>query len=225
MGLGHAQQSRVDSKLRKVSTKLEWMLGFLLMLEIGTEATVGGWIPTFAILAGVSEKEGATVYVTIFWVSMTVMRFAYAYLPGTSSQKMKRSQEMIVATSLGLLLLIYAGWIRFACLAGCILFGVAMAPMYALVYSLPSEFGFRLAESQTSTIVVCSEFAEGTLTSPTGKLMEWGSYRMLLYSEIFMALSMWLLRNRVVAEFKSLSESGGAELEVELTEVKKEQPG
>ena len=116
------------------------------------------------------------MYVTVFWVAMTALRFGMAFIPGTSSRKMRVCLEMIVVTALAVLFLIWLGFIKFACYLACVLFGVFMAPLYALVFSMVNEFGYKLEERQTTTIVLCAQLAEGSLTFFTGKLMEWFSY-------------------------------------------------
>ena len=78
---------------------------------LGMEITFAGWISSFATLSKVTDAKGATVFPSIYWVSMTFFRIFLAFLPGSSSKKLKNL--IIINMSFGVLCLavIYAGYV------------------------------------------------------------------------------------------------------------------
>ena len=89
------------------------MLCLSLFLDIGMEITFAGWISSFSLLQGVSSKEEATIYPAIFWGVMTIFRFLLAFLPGRSSQKLRRLIEATMLVAGLSLVLIGFGLVEF----------------------------------------------------------------------------------------------------------------
>ena len=140
------------------------------------------------------DKEGATVFPSIFWIFMTIFRILLAFVPGTSSRKLK---VLILANALSgiiSLVIIYAGHVEFACYLSSMLFGMSMSSIYPLILTVPIEAGLALEEHQTSNIVMVGMISEGVLTMCVGWLMKWFHVNMFFYSLIFFALMMWFIR-------------------------------
>lgn len=53
-------------------------------MYVGLECTYGGWISSFAVMRGVTDQQGATLFPALFWVMITIFRFMLAFLPGKS---------------------------------------------------------------------------------------------------------------------------------------------
>lgn len=58
------------------------ILGALFFIYYGEEIGLAGWISSYAVLLGTDDKEGATKYPFIFWVSITTFRFILAGMKG-----------------------------------------------------------------------------------------------------------------------------------------------
>lgn len=76
---------------------------------------------------------------------MTLFRFMFAFVPGTTSDKMKYLLYGTFATSMLSLLLISSGLTHYACYLSAVLFGVSMSTLYVQVFTLSPQFGFNLA--------------------------------------------------------------------------------
>ena len=116
--------------------------------------------------------EEATLFPSVFWIMITVFRFALAFLPGTTSTKMQCLLYSIVATAIVSLLLVKAGLVWLACYLSAVAFGVSMSSVYILIISLTNQFGLTLGEHQTSNIITCSVLGEGVLTMVVALLMK-----------------------------------------------------
>lgn len=145
------------------------------------ECTYGGWISSYSILAGVSDKEAATIFPTIFWIAITAFRFGLAFVPGSTSKKMDILIKANIIVGVVTILLIKAGLTLFSCYMCSIAFGLAMSSLFPLILSLCTEFGFALDEAQMGNLVTCGVVAEGVITMFVGMLMN-TNIDMLFYS-------------------------------------------
>lgn len=116
-------------------------LCFFLFLYEGSECTYAGWISSFAVLKGVTDNQGATIYPCVFWVMMTIFRFALAFASGTSAAKLKWLILMTITAGLISIAIVLLGFTEVACYVSGILFGVALSSVYPLVLSIPLEYG------------------------------------------------------------------------------------
>ena len=74
----------------------------------------------------------------------TVGKFALIYVPGTTDQKMSRCLEGVAVGAILTFGLIGLGLVKAACFFVTITLGMALAPLYPLIYSLPSQFNTHL---------------------------------------------------------------------------------
>ena len=112
------------------------LIGMYLFIYVGCETSYGGWISSYSILAGVSERAEATFYATIYWIVITITRFISAIAPGTSSQKMRFLLRGVVLAGVICLTLIYSGYVHFTCYFGGIIFGMFFSCLYILSFSI-----------------------------------------------------------------------------------------
>lgn len=115
----------------------EIILCVSLFLYIGMECTYGGWISSYAVLVGASGMEEATIFPSIFWIMITIFRFILAFLPGTTSTKMKFQLYGNMASAIVSLLLVKSGLFWLACSFSAVTFGIAMSSIYTLILSIP----------------------------------------------------------------------------------------
>lgn len=67
-----------------------------------------------------------------------------------------------------------------------ILYGLCNSSLYALLFTVPQEFGYRLKINYSVVFVFWSSLGEGTLAVGVGKFMGWFSYDWLIYGMFFM---------------------------------------
>lgn len=150
------------------------------------------------VLNHIADKEGATIYPTIFWTAMTLARLVIAFLPCSSSQKLKSLILGSFFSGAISLILIYMNLLTLACYASAVLFGISLSSIYPLIFSFPLEQGFTLEDSQTTNIVTTGLISEGIMTALAGVLMHWLDLNMFFFSLCFMTLAMFVLEKYCV---------------------------
>jgi fucose permease len=55
---------------------------------VGQEAGFAGWVSPYAVLQNFSNKEHATMYSSMYWISITISRFVLASVKGSDAKKM-----------------------------------------------------------------------------------------------------------------------------------------
>jgi fucose permease len=209
----HCSPLRKDSV---VSRPLEYSLCLMLFLYVGMEFIYGGWISSYAVLSGVTDNQGATIFPTIFWIFMTIFRFSLAFQKSSSSQKLKSLLEGNILSGIVCLVFIYLGFVTFTCYVSGFFFGLCMSVIYPIIFTFPLENRLSLEDSQTANIVTAGVLSEGLLTMFVGLLMQWVHINVLFYSISVVAVLMWLLRKyclHLIEQQKNKVESG---LQLEL---------
>lgn len=181
-------------RAKSISTTLQCILALFIFLYVGMECTYGGWIPSYAVLTGVTDPQGATKFPSLFWVLLTMFRFLLAYAPGSSSKKLRLLIQGNFYTGIISLFLIFAGFNTLACYISGVLFGLSMSSIYPLVFTFPIEEGLIIENSQATNIGIAGVVSEGVLVMIVGKMMEWIHINMLFYSLTVCAVILWLLR-------------------------------
>ena len=165
----------------------------MLFLYIGMEDDYAGWISSYATLSGVSSKEQATIFPMLFWGLMTASRFGCSAIPGSNYQKLTLALKATAVSAIFTIVLIHDGWGLIACYFSAVLMGITMATLYPLIFSMASDFGWRLNEHQTNNIYAGGVIGEGILTMFVGELMKWVSSKVLFLSHIILALVVLML--------------------------------
>ena len=115
---------------------------------------MAGWISSYAVILNIDDKEGATRYPLIFWISITVARFLLAGMQGKVSQKfvlLIRCQILFLVISL---LFVWLGLVGFAVYWNSLLIGLCFSSMYAFLYTLPLDFGQEIDPKQTAFLIM-----------------------------------------------------------------------
>lgn len=66
-----------------------YILAACFFFTVGQEAAFGGWISSYTVLHNLSSKEHATFYSSLYWISITFFRFAFAVLKGSPTRKVQ----------------------------------------------------------------------------------------------------------------------------------------
>jgi len=99
----------------------------------------------------------------------------------------------MVATTLLLVICVFANQKVFAAYGGAILVGAFLASMFALFMTLPGEFGFKVTSSNTANFMMSASMGEGALTMPIGYAMGIIGPSMLFVMMLVFSLLMYFI--------------------------------
>jgi len=145
----------------------------LAFLYVGMESAVGNWMSTFAIRAASWSFSGSSLAVSVFWAALLLGRLLTpAMLAILPERRLYRAS--VVATIAGISLLLAAHDPR-TVLAGSVLTGLALAPMFPLIISLLMA---EMGESRNAGWVFATaglggavlSWLTGTVSTDTGSL-------------------------------------------------------
>jgi fucose permease len=157
---------------RKEATTILYF-AVLAFLYVGIEASIGNWMSTYATRATAWTFAGSTVAVAVFWAALVSGR---AITPVILSwlTELGLFRASVLATITGVLLLL-AAHRPLTLLAGSILSGLALAPLFPLILALFLE---EIGESRNAGWVFAVaglggavlSWLTGTISSSTGSL-------------------------------------------------------
>lgn len=125
---GAATRTTTREALREPVT---WLLAIFLLMYVGAEVSLGGWITTFMLDVRHADSFPAGMAVTGFWLGLTVGRLVLGFLTGRIGEKVAITLYLLV--SIGLLLLY---WLVPNFLASAIVvafLGFALGPFFPAV--------------------------------------------------------------------------------------------
>ena len=144
---------------------------FMLLVYFGEETGFSGWISSYVVMLNLDTKEGATKFPSIFWVFLTIFRFALAGMPGKVSYKLILLTKIQIVSYIISIILTMLGYSLFAVYWNSILAGIAYSSMYALMYTLCIEFRQSITPSQTASIMMFPNLGEGFACAIIGYTM------------------------------------------------------
>ena len=199
----------------------------LFMLLVGEETAFGGWVSSYAVINHIQNKEDATFYGSLFWVTVTLFRFIFLVLPGKPSKKslVMYIISVFVAGSSLLFLHVFpqqaSAWVIYSSVG----FGIAFSILFPLLLSTPKEFGIDLKPSDNSNFVIAASLGEGIVAVLTGYLMDWFGSDMLFYSilgvNVVVLIGHWIM----VRELNKEAEEYGIVVSGDERESKKKESG
>jgi MFS transporter, FHS family, glucose/mannose:H+ symporter len=157
--------------IREATTILYFAV--LAFLYVGIEASIGNWISTYATRATVWTFAGSTLAVALFWAALVLGR-AITPLILAWVTELGLYRASVFATITGVLLLL-AAHRPLTILAGSVLSGLALAPLFPLILALFLEeiggsrnAGWVFAVAGLGGAVL--SWLTGTISSGTGSL-------------------------------------------------------
>lgn len=144
-------------------------LAFLLtiVLYVGFEITFGGWISTYAVLAGM-EKNEAAILVTWFWVSLSLGRLVS--VPLLRFISLERMVLVLLFVSILTSVLLTLDVLPLTLIA--LLFGLGCSALFPMIFT----FGSRLIPftgKRTGYVFLCCGLGAMVAPSLTGPLIEY----------------------------------------------------
>jgi fucose permease len=108
---------------------LLWMLGFMLLLYVGVENGVGGWVTTYLHLTTPLSVETAALVSSGFWGAFTVGRFIGAMAGTRLGSRRLLAMTLCLSTAAGLLFALSSGNQTLSIVA-IVLMGLGFGPVY-----------------------------------------------------------------------------------------------
>jgi fucose permease len=171
----------------------------LAFLYVGMESAVGNWMSTFAIRAASWSFSGSSLAVSVFWAALLLGRLLTpAMLTILPERRLYRVS--VAATIAGISLLLAAHRPQIV-LAGSVLTGLALAPLFPLILSLLLA---EMGESRNAGWVFATaglggavlSWLTGTVSTDTGSLRI-GLLVPAAAALLMMALITWRRSNRM----------------------------
>jgi fucose permease len=171
----------------------------LAFLYVGMESAVGNWMSTFAIRAASWSFSGSSLAVSVFWAALLLGRLLTpAMLTILPERRLYRVS--VAATIAGISLLLAAHRPQIV-LAGSVLTGLALAPLFPLILSLllaemgeSRNAGWVFATAGLGGVVL--SWLTGTVSTDTGSLRI-GLLVPAAAALLMMALITWRRSNRM----------------------------
>lgn len=148
------------------------LMSVAVFLIIGSTLTYGSWISSYAVLNNFATKERATSYSSLFWISITFFRFLMVAVPGSPSRKIIYLNAGSLLTVLLSYVVIFSINAELGLLFFSIIFGLCQWVLFPLLLTIPSEFGFKLTMTDSSTVFIFGSLGEGVVALLVGKTME-----------------------------------------------------
>jgi MFS transporter, FHS family, glucose/mannose:H+ symporter len=145
----------------------------LAFLYVGMESAVGNWMSTFATRAASWSFSGSSMAVSVFWAALLLGRLLTPAMLSVLPER-RLYWVSVVATMAGILLLLAAHSPQIV-LAGSVLTGLALAPLFPLILSLLLA---EMGESRNTGWVFATaglggavlSWLTGTVSTDTGSL-------------------------------------------------------
>jgi len=171
----------VDPTIKKVSRTTEslkqpvtWIVALFLLLYVGVEVSLGGWLVTFMLRVRDGEPFASGMVVTGFWLGLTFGRVILGFVTGHIGEKIAIAGYMIACMGLQLCFWLINNFISSAIFAAWL--GFFLGPLFpaAIVVAtklLPSELhvsaiGFAAAFGGGGAAVL--PFAVGAIAQAKG---------------------------------------------------------
>lgn len=173
-----------------------------MFIYLGTIVSQSVWSSSYAVITGVYDKENATIFLTIFYLVSTVSRFGIALIKIKTSDKLKYSITGIIVFEVLSVIILWSGMAKSALFFNSLAIGVSLSSIYALIFSVSSEFDQPLTERQASSIAIWGVVGEGALSPICAKLMQFISPDMYFFFIMAMGVIMELARRHLMTEFQ-----------------------
>ena len=103
---------------------------------------MGSWIPTYAIKAGISDKEHSGIYSMMFWVPNCIFRLVWIYIPLNFHAKLKIIVYSLAFVGILTFFLQSFQLYKAVCIVGPIAAGILLSNLYAIFLALPTQCGY-----------------------------------------------------------------------------------
>lgn len=110
------------------------------------------WSFSIAVMSYDYTKKQAIIFPSIYSVFNIICKFMWIFLPLKGTERFKLVTAMLLIGSFASLMLAKLGGLSISLYFDCIIMGIFMSPLSALITSISSDFGKPLTEMQASKI-------------------------------------------------------------------------
>jgi len=131
-------QSGEKRPVKIYRSPLVWMLGMLILLYVGTETGIGGWVTAYMNITTAMPYERATLIASGFWMALTIGRLASVFL----GLRLKATRVLAISLGgslLGGILMVAASGDRVFTITAVLLTGFCFGSIFPTVISLTTE--------------------------------------------------------------------------------------
>ena len=176
------EQRRAARSVPLYRSPLLWALGLLLLLYVGTENGVGGWLPTYLLRTTTLAAASAALATSAFWLALTGGRVVGALLGTRLAPHALLFISLAGSLAGGLILALSAGSAPLT-IAGVLVLGLCFGPIFPTTLAITTGT-FRHSAGTAASVVVA-------LGSVGGMLLPW--LQGVLLDRSGPSASMWLV--------------------------------
>ena len=114
-----------------------YLVAMIFFFVVGQECTYGGWVSSYSVLQGFSSKQHATLYSSVYWISITFFRFCLAFVHGKASKKINVLFMVAILQTFLSLFIIYRVDAEVGLIVSSIIFGLSNSVMFPLLLMIP----------------------------------------------------------------------------------------
>jgi len=179
----------------------EFLVVLMLLIYHGSEASLGGWIKTYAELSkNISTKDG--LYATsLFWITFSIGRALAIPL----SLLLDLPKQIVVLlsgislTSITSLILVMMDMERQAMLVGALGLGLFMSGMYPSIIGLTTALGMFTTQKNTARYILGGSIGSALIPFVTGYILRKYDHNILFYNQMFFSVILVILYLLIVS--------------------------
>jgi hypothetical protein len=179
----------------------EFLVVLMLLIYHGSEASLGGWIKTYAELSkNISTKDG--LYATsLFWITFSIGRALAIPL----SLLLDLPKQIVVLlsgislTSITSLILVMMDMERQAMLVGALGLGLFMSGMYPSIIGLTTALGMFTTQKNTARYILGGSIGSALIPFVTGYILRKYDHNILFYNQMFYSVILVILYLLIVS--------------------------
>ncbi len=165
----------------------------LMFVHVGLLSSYPNWMPTYAIKTGAFDRNSANVFISFFWIVNIIGKVLDLFVKRTIKEKCHFLMKVLIALIAITLILQWLEYYKACCYFGSISAGLFLSPLYALIFTMAQEHGYKLGVSGTANLSTASILAEGVLIAPFGYIMGEFGFRSYIYTLVFTTALMYAL--------------------------------
>jgi FHS family Na+ dependent glucose MFS transporter 1 len=161
-----------DDQRRPSPFYLKCVVSIFFFCYVGSETGFAGWIPTYALLQGITEDESKAAYLSaVFWASLTVGRIVSVFCAIFLSASFMLKIQLSLAIISGILSMTLLTYSYSMAMGICSIAGFALASIFPVMMTIFGDYGYAIDASSTTLFLVGATFGESLVPVFIGILM------------------------------------------------------
>lgn len=200
-----AAETRLKPRRALFTSPVLWTLGAIVLIYVGIENGMGGWIPSYMEQTVAFNPANAALAAAAFWVALTGGRMLASYL-GTRLKAMRLLQVSLLTALLGAAILVLGHGHALPTLAGILVLGLGFGPVYPTAMAITTAIFTSASGTAASFIAAFGSVGGMLIPWLQGVVLEGGTYAAILLTLgctlLMLAGYAWLrnLQRRFIAQ-------------------------